>query len=89
MKRKTLLENWEHFEDVDLAPDAPAIQRDEMMRAFYAGASSACAIIAQANIRDGDAVHKALERMLVEQKAFLHRPRSIMIGGESTGGSDA
>lgn len=36
----TLEANWEHFEAVDIAPQAPQVQRDEMKRAFMAGASS-------------------------------------------------
>lgn len=40
----TLLANWEHFEKVDIAPTAPPIQRHEMQRAFYAGASSGMAL---------------------------------------------
>lgn len=39
----TLAANWEHFEKVDIAPTAPAIQRSEMQRAFYAGASTGLA----------------------------------------------
>lgn len=37
----TIAANWAHFDKVDIAPNAPQIQRDEMKRAFYAGASSA------------------------------------------------
>ena len=36
----TIVANWAHFEKVDIAPGAPQIQRDEMQRAFMAGASS-------------------------------------------------
>lgn len=36
----TIAANWEHFEKVDIAPTAPAIQRHEMKRAFMAGLSS-------------------------------------------------
>jgi hypothetical protein len=37
---RTILGNWQHFERVDLAPEAPGVQRYEMRRAFWAGAGS-------------------------------------------------
>jgi len=39
-KFPTVAANWEHFERVDIAPNAPPIQRHEMKRAFLAGFSS-------------------------------------------------
>jgi imidazolonepropionase-like amidohydrolase len=41
----TLAANWDHFSKVDIAPDAPQIQREEMKRAFYAGASSGMLLV--------------------------------------------
>jgi|SRR5882724_8679276 len=37
---KTISGNWGHFERLDIAPDAPDVQRQEMKRAFIAGAGS-------------------------------------------------
>lgn len=39
----TIGENWAHFERIDIAPTAPKVQRDEMQRAFYAGAATGLA----------------------------------------------
>lgn len=40
MRRQLMAEQWDQFARGVLAPDAPAIQRKEMRRAFYAGAQS-------------------------------------------------
>ena len=38
MKRQLMAEQWDSFARAVLPRDAPAIQRQEMRRAFYAGA---------------------------------------------------
>lgn len=37
----TIEKNWTHFDGVDIAPNAPDVQRREMRRGFMAGAASA------------------------------------------------
>ncbi len=38
MKRQLMAEQWDQFARAVLPPNAPAVQRQEMRRAFYAGA---------------------------------------------------
>lgn len=38
MKRRLMAEQWDSFARAVLSKDAPAVQRQEMRRAFYAGA---------------------------------------------------
>jgi biotin synthase-like enzyme len=38
MKRQLMAEQWDSFARAVLPKDAPAVQRQEMRRAFYAGA---------------------------------------------------
>lgn len=39
-KRLLMAEEWNHFASYILPPNAPSVQRQEMRRAFYAGAQS-------------------------------------------------
>ena len=41
-----IAEHWAHFASVDIHPDAPQAQRNEMERAFMAGAISAVHLFA-------------------------------------------
>lgn len=43
----TMLGNWQHFERVDIAPEASDLQRHEMRRSFGAGAASVLLLWAQ------------------------------------------
>lgn len=49
----TIAENWAHFMMVDMAPDAPDVQRHEMKRAFYAGAASIMLLVVRAAVSEG------------------------------------
>lgn len=40
MKRQLMAEQWDQFARLVLPKDAPAIQRQEMRRAFYSGAQA-------------------------------------------------
>lgn len=40
MAADTMASEWSHFESVDIATTAPAVQRMEMRKAFYAGMAS-------------------------------------------------
>lgn len=57
----TIEANWDHFEKVDIAPTAPQIQRDEMKRAFYAGASSGMLLTVIAH--NGKTLQEALQEV--------------------------
>lgn len=78
----TLAANWEHFEKVDMAPNAPQVQRDEMKRAFYAGSSSVMAIASDANARGS--FWDEMAKLLSELQAFKalqkahYRSRGVM-----------
>lgn len=56
----TVAANWEHFEKVDIAQNAPDIQRFEMKRAFMAGLSSGLVLALNAHA-SGDTATEMLK----------------------------
>lgn len=65
--------NWRHFERVDIAPEAPEIQRKEMRRAFNAGVGSILLLWSQ-TVGRPNARAKLLE-LAEEQKQYLLRKK--------------
>lgn len=75
MKPQTIAEQWSGFEADVLPPDAPPVQRQEMRRAFYAGAWSMLSALQQlgdAEISEAEGCD-ALEAYRRECEAFQAR----------------
>lgn len=70
-----LAEAWQAFQQEVLHPKAPHTQRQEMRRAFYAGAWAAVCQVHQLNTDDvaDPVVLRVLEEMAVEAAAFKAR----------------
>lgn len=66
---KTISENWEHFNKVDIAPTAPQVQRDEMQRAFLAGVSSGIVLTIMAN--EQPASLEAIKKLVSELEMYI------------------
>ena len=67
-KRNTIAEMWAHFDRVDIAPEASDLQRDEMQRAFYAGASSVAPLFIREDTIEG--MLEEVSRVLAELKTW-------------------
>lgn len=70
---RTIVEAWQSFERTVISPVAPAIQRQEMRLAFYAGCSAMLGItieIGSEDIRE-DAGMQILDGLHKEARAFM------------------
>jgi hypothetical protein len=78
-RRMLVLEQWNEFVRTTLRPDAPAIQKQEMRRAFYAGAHMILFRV-MAELSDGDApTPPDLETMMsvqMELREFLEQVKA-------------
>lgn len=64
---------WETFERKVIPPGASRIQRQEMRRAFYAGAAGMFGLIAQIDEEDEDEAVAQLEALKQELMVFTWR----------------
>lgn len=65
----TVAANWEHFDSVDIAPNAPPVQRNEMKRAFMAGLSSGLVLALNAQ-RSADQTGE-IKKVWAELQTFM------------------
>ncbi len=64
MKRQLMAEQWDSFARAALPRDAPAVQRQEMRRAFYAGAQGILHGVIAALARDKEPTEEDLSMMM-------------------------
>ncbi len=76
---RTIQTFWEEFESVAIPAGASQIQRQEMRRAFYAGATAIMSImvdISEGAVSDPSTAHEgalAFKNLLHEADAFIER----------------
>lgn len=63
MKRQLMAEQWDQFARGVLSPNAPAIQKQEMRRAFYAGAQAILFRVIEAFAPDSEPTAEDLQVM--------------------------
>lgn len=83
MKRLYILEEWNSFARAVLTPDCPSIQREEMRKAFYAGAQSLFATLMNllepgaeptaGDLLNMDAIHEELMDFVKQVRAEASR----------------
>jgi len=79
--RRTIRESWEQFAAMVIPADAPAVQRTEMRKAFWAGAASSLLLVESVgwldcSVEEGaQYIHDRLEEALKELggSAFAQR----------------
>jgi hypothetical protein len=69
----TIDEKWRSFEAEVVPKNAPPVQRIEMRRAFYAGASGALRLMTDLSDLSEDAAVLALEGLHEEARQFTRR----------------
>lgn len=57
----TMAENWKRFAEMVLPADAPDIQRSEMRKAFYAGATAFMGIMEELTDEDVEPTERDME----------------------------